>query len=64
MKVYSHPADSVVCNLAEVGKKTCEVDFWHEVQSQNGTVAIQSEGKIKVSTECFQIKEANVNLVW
>ena len=56
IKTYVHPADTVSCALTVVGQVTCEIDFYNEISSVNGTVANQSQGKITVTTECHHIK--------
>ena len=38
VKVYQHSDDSVTCDLSVLGKVSCDVDYWNEVISINGTV--------------------------
>ena len=55
VKIYSHPGDTLACDLSLIGTVSCDIDYYNEISSYNGTVTNQSKGKITVTTECDHI---------
>ena len=57
--------DDPECALSTLGKQECIITYKINAKSDNGTVAVQSEGKITVSSECMHIPhKLPVNDFW
>lgn len=55
VQVYDHISDTVNCDLSIQGQRNCMINYWTNVNSLNGTAAVQTVGTITVSSECLYI---------
>ena len=58
VKVYEHVGDTIICDLTipVAGLRSCDISYWINANSVNGTVEVQTVGTITVYSECLTIK--------